>query len=82
MGQSLGTGVSAGLAGRLAQGNLSPKGLILVAPFSSVGALLETYKLFNMVPILSPLKSIPWAMKAFLNLLHTKFDTKGVIHVS
>ncbi|ORY65616.1 Alpha/Beta hydrolase protein [Leucosporidium creatinivorum] len=80
MGQSLGTGVSAGLAGRLAKDNLSPKGLILVAPFSSVGALLETYKLFNTIPILSPLKSIPWMMKAFLNLLHTKFDTKGVIH--
>ena len=77
MGQSLGTGVSAGLAGRLAkegeslfagggggafiygtQGRarpsltlsagptgMTPRAVILVAPFSSIAALLETYKL-------------------------------------
>lgn len=81
MGQSLGTGVSAGLVGRLAQEGISPKSLILVAPFSSIGALLETYKLFNWLPVLSPLRAVPWLMTQFHRFLWTKFDTKGIIQV-
>lgn len=41
MGQSLGTGVSAALCSQLANENISPKALILVAPFSSIAHLLE-----------------------------------------
>ena len=81
MGQSLGTGVSAGLVGRLADEGIIPKGLVLVAPFSSIGTLLETYKLFNLVPVLKPLKIAPWLMSQFHRFLWTKFDTKSVIQV-
>lgn len=45
MGQSLGTGVSAGLAARLAAEGITPRALVLVAPFSSIPTLLETYRL-------------------------------------
>ncbi|GAA5987334.1 hypothetical protein JCM10908_001913 [Rhodotorula pacifica] len=79
MGQSLGTGVSAGLAGRLAKEGITPKAVILVAPFSSIAALLETYKLGNFIPLLSPLRIIPGLLDSVLRLLRTRFDTRGVI---
>ncbi|GAA6011852.1 hypothetical protein JCM10207_004266 [Rhodosporidiobolus poonsookiae] len=79
MGQSLGTGVSAGMAARLAEEGISPRALILVAPFSSIAALLETYRLGNFIPILSPLRNFPWLLNAFLQLLRTKFNTHSVI---
>ncbi|GAA6028819.1 hypothetical protein JCM8097_007410 [Rhodosporidiobolus ruineniae] len=79
MGQSLGTGVSAGVTARLADEGLSPRALILVAPFSSIASLLETYRLGNVIPILSPLRKFPWLLNSFLRLLKTKFDTKSLI---
>ncbi|GAA6006833.1 alpha/beta hydrolase [Rhodotorula paludigena] len=79
MGQSLGTGVSAGLVGRLADEGVSPRSLILVAPFSSIATLLETYRLGNFIPILSPLRNFPWLLDALLQLLKTRFDTKNII---
>ncbi|POY75292.1 hypothetical protein BMF94_1663 [Rhodotorula taiwanensis] len=79
MGQSLGTGVSAGLASRLANEGITPKALILVAPFSSIASLLETYKLGNIIPLLSPLRVFPSVLDRLLQLLKTRFDTRGVI---
>lgn len=79
MGQSLGTGVSAGLAGRLAKEGLTPRAVILVAPFSSIAALLETYKLGSVIPLLSPLRIVPGLLESVLRLLRTRFDTRGVI---
>ncbi|KAK4047409.1 hypothetical protein OIV83_005456 [Microbotryomycetes sp. JL201] len=79
MGQSLGTGCSSALVSQLAKENIQPHALVLVAPFSSIGALLETYRLFNVLPILAPFKVFPWLLNAALTMLHTRFDTKGVI---
>ncbi|GAA5827343.1 hypothetical protein JCM11251_003774 [Rhodosporidiobolus azoricus] len=79
MGQSLGTGVSAGVAGRLAEEGITPRAVILVAPFSSIASLLETYRLGNLLPILSPLRNFPWLLNKFLKLLRTKFDSQSVI---
>ncbi|GAA5889502.1 hypothetical protein JCM6882_007052 [Rhodosporidiobolus microsporus] len=79
MGQSLGTGVSAGVAARLADEGITPRAVILVAPFSSIASLLETYRLGNVIPILSPLRNFPWLLNTFLKLLRTKFDSKSVI---
>ncbi|GAA5866996.1 hypothetical protein JCM3774_003750 [Rhodotorula dairenensis] len=80
MGQSLGTGVSAGLAGRLAKEGITPRAVILVAPFSSIAALLETYKLGSVVPLLSPLRVVPGLLDRVLrSVLRTRFDTRGVI---
>ncbi|BGP33251.1 hypothetical protein JCM10296v2_005045 [Rhodotorula toruloides] len=79
MGQSLGTGVSAGMVARLAEEGIHPRALILVAPFSSVASLLETYKLGNYIPILSPLQRFPRLLEGLLRLLRTRFDTRSVI---
>jgi hypothetical protein len=60
-----------------------PRALILVAPFSSIPSLLETYKLAGFIPVLAPFRPIPGVLNAFLNLvLKTKFDTLSLIQVS
>ncbi|BGP41252.1 hypothetical protein JCM10450v2_005292 [Rhodotorula kratochvilovae] len=68
MGQSLGTGVS-----------ITPRALVLVAPFSSIPSLLKTYRLGNFIPILSPLRTFPWLLNAVLQLLKTRFNTQDII---
>lgn len=82
MGQSLGTGVSVSLTASLATENIIPRSVILVAPFTSIPHLLEDFKLFSFIPILSPFKTIPGAIKLFLNVLVTQFDSKSIIDVS
>ena len=72
VGQSLGTAVATNLAHALAVENehvqntygpadTKPRGLVLVAPFSSLATLLETYNLGGWIPLLKPLQSIPFA---------------------
>ncbi|KAF8755133.1 Translation initiation factor SUI1 [Rhizoctonia solani] len=56
VGQSLGTGVSAGLVAELAEEGVSPRGMVLLAPYSSIATLLETYDLGGKLPILQPLQ--------------------------
>jgi abhydrolase domain-containing protein 12 len=74
VGQSLGTGVSAGLVAELAEEGepcvdrvskrgkrtpllgVSPRGMVLLAPYSSIATLLETYNLGGKLPILQPLQ--------------------------
>jgi abhydrolase domain-containing protein 12 len=41
-GQSLGTGVVAGLAGELAEQNISPRAVVMIAPFTSITDLLDS----------------------------------------
>ena len=55
IGHSLGTGVGAQLMQRLASQGVKPRGIALLAPFSSTKTLAETYALFG-VPILQPLQ--------------------------
>ncbi|ORX40934.1 Alpha/Beta hydrolase protein [Kockovaella imperatae] len=61
VGHSLGTGVVSGLAGKLASEGISPKAIVLIAPFASVRELLRLYRLFFVLPLLSPLKAFPKA---------------------
>ncbi|GAA5981631.1 hypothetical protein JCM5350_008056 [Sporobolomyces pararoseus] len=78
-GQSLGTGIGTALAAQLEAKGKKLKALILVAPFSSISTLLETYKLGNWIPLVSPLKRFPWLFNRLLKLLRTRFDTKSII---
>ena len=55
VGHSLGTGISGQLMRRLAQDGVAPRGVALLAPFTSVLALSETYTLFGF-PLLQPLQ--------------------------
>ncbi|KAI5475136.1 sulfur metabolite repression control protein [Pseudohyphozyma bogoriensis] len=79
MAQSLGTGVASSLVSRLAAEGVTPRALILVAPFSSIASLLTSYKLFNHIPILGPFKAFPPILNFFFKAVKTKFDTRSVI---
>lgn len=59
VGHSLGTGVSGMLATQLAKEGVKPRGVALLAPFSSLSTLLESYDLWGF-PILQPLQSFAW----------------------
>lgn len=79
VGHSLGSGVASGLLSSLSEEGTSPHSLTLISAFSSLPTLLQTFKLFNFIPILGPFKPIPGAIEMFLNALYTKFDSKAVI---
>ncbi len=59
MGHSLGTVVASKVGRRLALEGVKPRGIALLAPFTSFAVLLEDYPLFG-VPILQPLQSFAW----------------------
>lgn len=82
VGQSLGTGVAAGLAAELATegmyllsfvkccmiliylADIHPRGVVLLAPFTSIEALLVNYNMFGFLPLMKPLEFIPYATSA------------------
>ncbi|KAK4689271.1 uncharacterized protein P7C73_g840, partial [Tremellales sp. Uapishka_1] len=75
VGQSLGTGVVAALAGRLADLGQFPRALVMIAPFTSLPDLLATYQLFFLIPVLSPLQKIPGALTFFTSFLKSRFNS-------
>ncbi|KMU86732.1 Abhd12 protein [Coccidioides immitis H538.4] len=80
VGESLGTGVAAGLAERLAFGDASPvktlAGFVLVAPFSNIPKLLESYCIMGIFPpLLSPLMGYPRYKKYVLDHIIDRWDT-------
>ncbi|GJE91933.1 alpha/beta-hydrolase [Phanerochaete sordida] len=77
-GESLGTGVAGQLARRLAHEGVRPRGIALLAPFSSVARLLESYHLFG-VPLLQPLQSFPWGLRLLKRIVHVEFDTLAAV---
>ncbi|OCH91092.1 alpha/beta-hydrolase [Obba rivulosa] len=74
VGHSLGTGVSSLLATRLAKEGIKPRGIALLAPFTSLATLLETYDIRG-IPILQPLQSFAFGRKLLKRLLYHEFDT-------
>ena len=38
---------------------VEPRGVVLLAPFTSIGELLEDYHLFGLFPIMQPLQPLP-----------------------
>ncbi|TDL22225.1 alpha/beta-hydrolase [Rickenella mellea] len=79
VGQSLGTGVSAALANELSQEGVQPKGVVLLAPFTSLDALLVDYNLFGFIPLLRPLDVIPFATTLITKFVRHHFDTQSVL---
>lgn len=75
VGHSLGTGVTAGLAKELAGHGIACKGVVLLAPFSSIQQVLQTYHIFGFLPLMKPLAMIPWAT----DLVHWALDRKSVV---
>ncbi|KZV78938.1 alpha/beta-hydrolase [Exidia glandulosa HHB12029] len=79
MGQSLGTGVVAGLAAQLAEEGVDPRGVVLVAAFQSLPLMLEEYQMFGFLPLLRPLKAVPFITKLLFRFLHSRFDTEKAL---
>jgi abhydrolase domain-containing protein 12 len=82
VGHSMGTGVAARLASELGHEGVTPRGLVLLAPFSSIRTLLDTYVLLGIIPIGAPLSMIPGGSGALLASLnaHSHADNpKGFI---
>ncbi|KAF7365452.1 AB hydrolase-1 domain-containing protein [Mycena venus] len=79
VGHSLGTGVSALLAAELSDEDISPRGVALLSPFSSISKLLETYSILGVVPLMKPLAMIPWAAKLVLRRLIHTFETDTLV---
>jgi len=77
-GHSLGTGVATKLGKRLSEEGTKPRGIALLAPFSSLAVVIENYPLFG-VPILQPLQSFPLGQKFMKRLILEKYDTLSII---
>ena len=67
VGNSLGTGVAVQFASALQEMELergiepqNPRGVVLLAPFSSIEALLDMYYIMGLVPLLAPLRIFPF----------------------
>ncbi|KAG8738034.1 hypothetical protein FRC10_007384 [Ceratobasidium sp. 414] len=80
VGQSLGTGVSAGLVVELEREGTSPRGMVLLAPYSSIPKLLETYNLLGKIPILQPLQRFRFAFDLMTKFLRHRFNTLSIIN--
>ena len=59
VGHSLGTAVAARLGAELGREGVPCRGLVLLAPFSSMRTLLDTYAVLGVVPIGAPLSYVP-----------------------
>ncbi|KAG9121653.1 hypothetical protein FRC07_002312 [Ceratobasidium sp. 392] len=80
VGQSLGTGVAAGMVAELAEDGVSPRGMVLLAPYSSMPKLLETYNLGGKLPILQPLQSFRFVFDIVIKFLRHQFNTLSIIN--
>jgi len=78
-GLSLGTGVVSGLAGALADEGIRPRAIILGAPFTSVIELLQTYRLFRSIPLLSPLAYFPPLLRFLGGYLQHPFNSTAAL---
>ena len=60
VGHSIGTGVASGLAVQLSRAGVRARGLVLIAPFSSLRAFVQMYSICGF-PVLQPLQAFTWA---------------------
>ena len=85
VGNSLGTGVAVQFASALQEIQLergvepqTPRGVVLLAPFSSIESLLDTYYIMGLVPLLAPLRVFPFLSgKSFAFVRATGPHTSG-----
>ena len=65
IGHSLGTAVATGLATALAQEDIKPRGVALLAPFKNLATLVETATIRG-IPILQPLQTFSFGRSAYM----------------
>ncbi|KAH9059899.1 Alpha/Beta hydrolase protein [Lactarius vividus] len=82
VGNSLGTGVAVQFASALQEMQKQerggepqrPRGVVLLAPFSSIETLLDTYYIMGLVPLLAPLRIFPFvSSESFLTRYSSRF---------
>lgn len=61
VGHSLGTAVASSLAVSLSEERTRFRGLVLMAPFTSMHSLVDTYSVFGLFPVMLPLTMVPRA---------------------
>jgi len=74
IGHSLGTNIATKLGKRLAHEGAKPRGVALLAPFSELAVLLESYPVLSL-PILQPIMSFPIGRKFVKALTLERYDT-------
>ncbi|KAG9315511.1 Alpha/Beta hydrolase protein [Chiua virens] len=79
VGHSLGTAVASSLAVSLSEERIRFRGLVLMSPFTSMHALVDTYSIFGIFPVMVPLTMIPHAADLYKTFLLHKFDTLSII---
>ncbi|KAF7296482.1 AB hydrolase-1 domain-containing protein [Mycena chlorophos] len=79
VGHSLGTGIGALLSAELSDEGISPRGLVLLSPFSSIEKVLETYRIAGLFPLIKPLSMIPGATTIVQKALIHRFDTDRIV---
>ncbi|KAJ7718124.1 Alpha/Beta hydrolase protein [Mycena maculata] len=79
VGHSLGTGVSALLGAELSDEGISPRGVVLLSPFSSISKVLDTYRLFRVISLMKPLAMVPFAADFVKRALIHTFDTQTLV---
>ncbi|KAJ7489039.1 Alpha/Beta hydrolase protein [Mycena latifolia] len=79
VGHSLGTGVAGLLAGELAGERIAPRGLVLLAPFTSIQTVMYEFNLLGFLPLLKALVMIPTLTRFFNWMLAHRFDTLSLV---
>ncbi|PWN45103.1 alpha/beta-hydrolase [Ceraceosorus guamensis] len=74
VGQSLGTGVAAGVTQRLVERGTPPNAVYLMAPYISIAHLLTSYQLAGFVPIFAPVRLIPYHQDLIPYYLNARFE--------
>ncbi|KAI1324771.1 alpha/beta-hydrolase [Xylariaceae sp. FL0255] len=75
IGQSLGTAVTSGVAEYYARKGVEFAGIILIAGFSNVPALLSGYHGGGFIPVLSPFRRIPPLLRFFQSFVVDKWES-------
>jgi abhydrolase domain-containing protein 12 len=75
MGQSLGTAVASAVANHFAIQGVEFAGIILVAGFSNLPALLAKYAGAGFIPVLSPLRPFPPVLRFFQGFIADKWKS-------
>ncbi|RDB17974.1 Monoacylglycerol lipase ABHD12 [Hypsizygus marmoreus] len=79
VGHSLGTGVTSQLAAQLSDDGITPRGIVLLSPFSSIREVLNTYKIFGAIPLMRPIAMIPYAPQLITQALTHRFDSLSAV---
>ncbi|KAL2353013.1 Alpha/Beta hydrolase protein [Cryomyces antarcticus] len=81
LGQSLGTAVASAVALHFADPaaakTITFAGVVLVAPFTTLPSLLNTYRIGGIFPVLSPLRAYPYLQRQFSDRIVDTWDTSA-----